>query len=359
MKKATTITINGRLYDAITGMPVTSPQQPVVHTANKTPNTQSVKQPPQAHLAPRTFSDIGPNRPGVQAAARKIPPAQPIATKPTQKPVERAAHPAATAMHTRPQKSQTLYRKALQKPQPTQQRSPLISKFGGQQLQPVPVATDQPRTEEPTPNVTPIHPSVLKALQKRNNTAKQPLAQLSGKELKEQLIKERLSEVSEAPKEKKPGFLARQPKIVSILTSTLALLILGGYLTYLHLPNISMRVAASRAGINANMPNYKPDGYGINGPITYSPGEVAINYKSNSNDQGFTLTQKASTWDSQAVLDNYVNKQTDAYLTLQEQGLTIYTFDNKAAWVSGGLLYTVEGSVGLSSEQVLKLATSL
>lgn len=59
------------------------------------------------------------------------------------------------------------------------------------------------------------------------------------------------------------------------------------------------------------------------------------------------------------MLDNYVNKQTENYLTYQEQGLTIFSFDNKAAWVNGGLLYSVEGNAQLSSEQILRLATSL
>lgn len=205
-----------------------------------------------------------------------------------------------------------------------------------------------------------MHPAVARALQQHAQQAESQPA-LTGSELKDQLIKERLAEVGNAPakKDKKTRWLGRQPRLVTILSSTLALLILGGYLTYITLPSISLKVAASRAGVNAAMPEYKPDGYSLDGPITYSPGEVVISYKSNTNDSGYKLIQKATNWDSQAVLDNYVTKLTDNYLTFQERGVTVYTFGNRAAWVNGGLLYTVDGNASLSSDQILRLATSL
>lgn len=120
-----------------------------------------------------------------------------------------------------------------------------------------------------------------------------------------------------------------------------------------------MRVAAVRAGISANYPQYNPDGYHFSGPITYQPGEVNISFKSNTNPKGFVIKQKTSTWDSQAVLDNYVAKQTGTYLTYQERGLTVYSFGNRAAWVNGGLLYTIDGDAPLSSDQLLHIATSM
>jgi len=212
------------------------------------------------------------------------------------------------------------------------------------------------------PAQLPVHPVVAKALANlEHSVPEKPEPVHSSKELKELLIKERLAEVdtADAPKKKHRSWFRRQPKLTTILTSTLAILLLGGYLTYINLPNISMRVAATRAGIAATFPSYNPDGYSFHGPITYSPGEVAIDFKSNTNNQNFTVDQKASNWDSQAVLDNLVNKETDSYLTYQQQGLTIYAFNNKAAWVNGGLLYTIEGSATLSSDQILHIATSM
>lgn len=341
-----TITINGRTYDAVTGLPIAQPEP--AHSAKPSA-------PKQQHHK-RAFSDIGP------AENRILSPHE--------------VHAAAQAMHVTTQKSQTLYRKALKRPtleavtaapQKQHERSPMVSRFatvhpelGQNAAEPKVSAT---AAEDPIKPATP-HPTVSKALQNHplfQKAVQQQQPQLSGTDLKEQLIKERLAEVGEAPakKEKKQNWLNRQPRLVTILSSTLALLILGGYLTYITLPSISLKVAASRAGVNASMPEYKPDGYSLDGPITYSPGEVVISYKSNTNESGYKLTQKASNWDSQAVLDNFVSKQTDNYLTFQERGITVYTFSNKAAWVNGGILYTVDGNAALSSDQVLRVATSL
>lgn len=135
-------------------------------------------------------------------------------------------------------------------------------------------------------------------------------------------------------------------------------MVLGGYLTYLNLPSLSIRVAASQAGVDASYPTYQPSGYSFTGPVAFSPGEVRVNFASNTNDYDYSLVQRASSWDSQAVLDNYVTKETEQYATLQERGLTIYLMENKAAWVNGGVFYTIEGDAPLSSEQIQKIASS-
>jgi hypothetical protein len=336
MTKTTTITINGRLYDAVTGMPVVDSTPKPVAKAVAQPAGRVMPKPQT-----RSFSDIAPK----QAV------------------VHRAANPGAQTVHQRLQKSETLYRKPLKKPEPVVHhvapvevsgRSPMISRYGSNVTRHTELERKVAAHEE---NIKPAqqHPSVTKALE-HQAAAAQP--QLTGQALKEQLIKERLATVDVPTKQKRKWF-ARRPRLASILASSLAVLILGGYITYMNLPMISMKVAASRAGVNASMPNYRPDGYGLDGPITYSPGQVNINYKSTTNDSSFKLTQAPSNWDSQAVLDNYVTKQTETYLTFQERGIKVYTFDNKAAWVNGGLLYTIEGTASLSSDQVLRLATSM
>lgn len=353
-----TITINGRTYDAVTGLLVTvEPHH--VHQPDGRPHEHS-------HHPVRAFSDIGPSttvhelrKPERPAYSADLEPAGRVLAP-------HEVHAAAQAMHQTTQKSQTLYRQALAKPAPEpavqhHERSPLISRFSDTQPEPPQDATPTPEPEAPVQQPV-MHPAVAKALQTQALAHPVAQPQPSGTDLKEQLIKERLAEVGtgDMPKKgKKTNWLSRQPRMVAILSSTLALLILGGYLTYITLPSISLRVAASRAGINASMPDYKPDGYSLDGPITYSPGAVVVSYKSNTNDSGYKLTQKASNWDSQAVLDNYVSKQTDNYLTFQERGITVYTFNNKATWVNGGMLYTIEGNAALSSDQVLRVATSL
>ena len=158
---------------------------------------------------------------------------------------------------------------------------------------------------------------------------------------------------------KKP-FLKRHPRAFSIVTASVALVLLGGYLTYLNMPSLSVRVAAAQAGINANYPSYQPDGYSLNGLIGYSPGEVSMKFAANGGPQTYTIKQSKSNWDSTAVLDNYVTPRAGvSYIPYTERGLTIYTYGNNAAWVNGGILYTIEGNAPLSSEQIRHIATSL
>jgi hypothetical protein len=358
------ITINGRSYDAITGMPIATPAHSSAHKPEH-------HKPQTAHHKPhKAFNDIsGPARLKIDAAA----PAQPAAAAPKHH-VEHS-EVKARAVHQKPQKSQTLYRAALKKPMPLRQLEPVpvkieadykqasqtahpaITRFGSSMArkdakqQAIAAATPEPAAR--------IHPVVAKAVAHQAATA--PVAQpQNSQELKEALIRERLAEAQpNTEHHAKAHHRFRQPRMATILTSSLALLLLAGYLTYINLPNISMRVAATRAGIAANYPNYSPDGYHFAGPITYQPGEVNITFKSNTNPRGFSIKQKASSWDSQAVLDNYVSKQTGTYLTYQERGLTIYSYGNHAAWVNGGLLYTIDGDAPLSSDQLLHIATSM
>jgi hypothetical protein len=60
------------------------------------------------------------------------------------------------------------------------------------------------------------------------------------------------------------------------------------------------------------------------------------------------------------VLDNYVKEKAgDNYITYNERGLTIYTYNSNAAWVNNGVLYTIDGDAPLSSDQIRRIATSL
>lgn len=157
---------------------------------------------------------------------------------------------------------------------------------------------------------------------------------------------------------------AYQPKTsffkrhASIFAGSLAMVILGGYLTYLNMPNISMRIAASQAGINASYPEYKPAGYSIKKLASFENNQVVMEYQNHN--KAFKLTQQASAWDSKTTLENIVKKRAgEVYHTDQTKGLTIYTYGNQATWVNGGILYNLTFDDSLSIDQIHKIATSL
>lgn len=160
---------------------------------------------------------------------------------------------------------------------------------------------------------------------------------------------------------KRPAYQPRQSffkRHASLLAGSLAMIILGAYLTYLNMPNISMRIAASQAGINASYPEYKPAGYSIKKLAAFENNQVVMEYK--NHDKAIKLTQQASSWDSKTTLENIVKKQAgEVYHTDQTKGLTIYTYGNQATWVNGGILYNLTFDDSLSIDQVHKIATSL
>lgn len=310
-----TVTINGTVYDAHTGMPINQNEQTPL---------------------------------------------------PTESPKQTANF---TAIHQRTQKSQTLHRRSVKKtvseqeaPAPRKAVPPASSGHTISKFAPHPsgvkkgvVMSDIGPTAHPLANKTVQRQH--QAMQVRSTPKQLKPAQA----IKQEAIAEALDKApahNTAAKEHKKA--KKYPRLMSLVSVSLALLLLGGYFTYLNLPRFSVRVAAAQAGVSATYPEYHPDGYSLQGPVAYSDGQVSMKFASNAGPQNFTVNQTKSGWDSSAVLDNYVkNKAGDNYITYNERGLTIYTFDGNAAWVNGGILYTISGDAPLSSDQIRRIATSM
>lgn len=150
------------------------------------------------------------------------------------------------------------------------------------------------------------------------------------------------------------------PRAVSFGSFVIAGLLLGGFFVYQNIPNLAMRVAAARSGVQASLPGYKPAGFAMNGRIKYGDGKISIGYRSVSDDRAYQITQSNSQWNSETLLDNYVAVNRRAYQTYQDKGKTIYIYnDNDATWIDGGVWYQVEGKSSLNSDQLIRIANSL
>lgn len=348
------VTINGQKYDAVSGLPV--PKNHPSSTAS-TPHTPK----------PTVHADIKP------------------VTKHT---VERTVQ--STNPHTKIQRSTTLNRKFTKKPIPTTQTiarhhptratrqdirpitrterpvtlSPTVRKFA-----PHPVGATQPNAETSEPEIqapVTLHPHVAKAhvisqAKQAHRESAQASKHVPAAQIKQHSIAKAISDAATPTgKQHKARFWQQKQRVTGVIAATFAIVLLGGYFTYLNMPNLSVRVAAAQAGIDASYPNYRPDGYALNGPVTFSDGRVSMNFKSNGGNSSYTVNQSKSSWNSDAVLDNFVApKAGDSYMPYTERGLTIFTFGNNAAWVNGGILYTIEGDAPLSSDQIRQIATSL
>ncbi len=143
-------------------------------------------------------------------------------------------------------------------------------------------------------------------------------------------------------------------------TTVLAALLIAGFIAYQNMPNLAMRVAAARAGFPATMPSYQPAGFALDGAIQYYPGQITVNFKSDSDNRIFSVTQKPSKWTSETLLDRVVAIDSRPYQTFQDKGKIIYIYDgSNATWVSGGIWYEIAGNSSLTSDQLLRIASSL
>lgn len=169
--------------------------------------------------------------------------------------------------------------------------------------------------------------------------------------------------LTEATSHEQPKHKATRNKpyrrLVSSLAAMAAVLVIGGFVTYLNRASVQLQVASVRAGFQASMPTYAPSGFERQSASNQDKA-VAINFVSPASNEGFTLTQQSSDWDSQTLFDSIVAVNDNSYQTVQSNGRTIYIYGNgNAAWVDGGILYKVNGDAGLNSDQIISLATSM
>lgn len=126
-----------------------------------------------------------------------------------------------------------------------------------------------------------------------------------------------------------------------------------------NIPDISVRVAAMQTGIEASYPSYVPRGFSLS-DISSEDSKITLTFA--SADAGtFTLVEEKSSWDSAALLRNYVEPTWQSnYTTTHEQGLTIYMFGSNATWVNGGVLYKINAEDNvLTKKQLRNIVTSI
>lgn len=342
--KKQTVTINGKTYDVATGKIVAAPSK--------------------APVKARMINDIAPNHHGI--LAKKID--KPTTSHRTAAPLSQKSRP--VAPHARPslQKSTTLRRDILKKP--TSKVRPSAHKIHQRVQKSERITKFAPHREAKTTDTKIDHDlaAQTKALQAAQAEymakANQNNTHISSRVIKEHLLGQAIDKVpaedTEHAHKSHAGKAPKRSRFASVAATSFALVLLGGYLTYINIPNLSIRIAAANSGIDANLPTYQPSGYRISGPISYNDGEVNVKYKSGSGNTGYQLTQRPSDWDPIAALDNYVESDSDSdYQIHSVQGLTVYTYDKKAVWVNGGILHILDGNAPLSNQQVESIVASM
>lgn len=316
MKNDKIVTIKGKRYDSVSGMPISRPV-----TSNRAPDFKKITD--------------------------------------------------ANSLHSLTQKSHTLYRRATQKPIAHSAniarkvsrnidvaRSKSIAHFAKNHN-----SSNRPSLNTTTAIASVKHPLIRNIENKRPNIQTKPTTQPAIvskplKTIKEEAINEALNKTDHKPK-KKMSFFKRRSKFANVSAFLLAILIFGGIIVYHNIPGLSVHIAGAQAGIKATYPSYSPDGFSLNGPVIYSEGNVKISFRANTGNGGFIIEQSKSTWDSTAVKNKVEKDSKGEFLTTEDQGLTIFTYGGNAAWVNAGILYTISGDAHLNRDQIRRIATSL
>ena len=240
-----------------------------------------------------------------------------------------------------------------------------------------PILEESSVPEEMSVEQIEIHPihhvanTRMKRRQMTSQTSASRVSPYSAKELKERAIQKALASASstasmeepmknKAKSKKTGGMHFGFGRVILALSCAAAAVFAIAYFVNINMPDISLKVAAMQTGINASYPSYVPRDY-IVSSITSEEGKVLVVFKNTKSNTEFTLVEEVSSWDSNALLTNYVKDAfDDNYSTIREQGLTIYVDGSDAAWVNGGIVYKIKAENGvLTNKQIRSIATSL
>ncbi len=197
------------------------------------------------------------------------------------------------------------------------------------------------------------------------------ISQMTAKEIKDQAIQKALASASSASanedskskkKSAKKGIKMHfgAGKIILALSCAAVAAFAIVYFVNLNMPDISLRVAAMQTGIEASYPTYVPRDYNLT-DITSEDGKITLKFVNSATSDEFTIVEEKSSWDSNALLSNYVkNEFASDFTTIREQGLTIYIDNDRASWVNGGIVYKLSAENGiLTKKQIKAIATSM
>jgi hypothetical protein len=324
------ITINGKQYDAVTGAPIAAPASAV---RTRSYGSFDIKPAAGMHKGPdRSQTLRRTNVPKPVTAAR------PLASRHTRSISPITTHPEVSRF-SRPEQAHTV------SPGEVFQRST------NEGDTPIGLAV-QMQNYTPAAKVSmPVRKAKAPAKPKSHAVTDHQVAKAKTHKEKAHHAKKTAPKVSPLRKIK-----LTPPLVISGVVVLLAIGITAAYFT---VPALSLFVSAKSANVEASYPNYVPAGYHFKGPVSYRDGEVSMTFAANGSNKTFTILQRNSSWDSEAVLDNYVLARSGNYLTYSEKGLTIYTFGSDAAWINARVLHAISGDAHLTSDQILRIAASM
>ncbi len=189
------------------------------------------------------------------------------------------------------------------------------------------------------------------------NTAKKAKETAVESALKSVATMEKKSARIKLPKLSPARSLGVKKLLLAFGCAALAVGVLGYFISN-NTQGFDFHVAAMSSGIEATYPKYVPRGYSLSDIISGDK-TVSITFKDSENNS-FTLSEEATTWDNETLEQTYV-KETwgNNYTSIRENGLTIFISNSDAAWLNGNILYKIKASgFNLTKKQIKNIAAN-
>ncbi len=228
----------------------------------------------------------------------------------------------------------------------------------------VPVAAKNTAEEIELPQYTATQRAARRSTRQvattQNVAQKRTAAEIKNRAIERAIREASNSQISQKSRRQKRKIGFGFKRLALALACTAAAVFAIVYFVNLNTPDISLRVAALQNGINASYPKYTPRGFNLT-DITSENGKITLNFKDSTAENSYALIEEKSSWDSNALLSNYVKPNyEDEHTVIKEQGLTLYVGNNETSWVNGGIFYRLKIASGsLTKKQIKTIATSL
>lgn len=375
--KKNTITINGKVYDTITGEIVSSPL-PFKHIIEPTKPRQIKKTDAVNSVIQPTVKDTSkPTKIAIKSFASK-------------KDVHRHEPSVASSLHRKTERPKTLMRNTVKQPkaQKTSKASIAVTGLAPQPTHKivhssVPHRTARASTVTKSTQVSRFAHNSSSVTQKVETIPVKAAPKLRGSTHEDPPVRSHAPPIHTIPRKSSHDIFEKamqnatshQPSAIgkhhnskrrkrsqklSIATISATLLILGSFFAYSNAPRIALQNAESSTGIAARVPTYKPTGFTLNRNVVYQPGKVVLNFSSNTDNSNFSIAQEKTSLSNEALATSTIPSASEKVEARTTDGKTIYIYnDSNATWIEDGIWYNVQGSAQLSRSQLLGIASSL
>jgi hypothetical protein len=216
-----------------------------------------------------------------------------------------------------------------------------------------PTITELPVSPAPVVQTPPVIPPTLikpklGQFDEKREVFRHPVAQILPKKSRNSMYRRSLF-----------SFFKLRPRVIAGVSAAIAVIAGAGFLAYMKVPAVGLKVVNAKAGFSATIPAIVPSGYSFKGPMQFADGAVVESFSADAH-KAFSIVQRPSNLTSDSLLSKYILSSNFKYQSYSEKGLIVYIYNSgDAMWVNNGIWYTLIAKGNLTSDDILSVAGSM